>query len=87
MQLTPDEEIDEDDLNNEAAQQEMAQIVQAVKIDVLEDTEVVPEDETLKDEGKQEKKMDIETHKYYAVYYSPTFHIGKVIEVVDQDLL
>ena len=82
-----DEEIDEDDLNNEAAQQEMEQIVQAVEVDVQEETELVPEDETLKDEGKQEKKMDIETDKYYnAMYYSPTFHIGKVKEVADQDL-
>ena len=56
-------------------------------MDVQEETELVPEDEMLKDEGKQEKKMDIETDKYYAVYYSPTFHIGKVIEIVDQDLL
>ena len=85
-----DEEIDEDDLNNEASQQlEMKQIVQAVEVDVQEETELVPEDETInyKDEGKQEKKIDTETDKYYAVYYSPTFHIGKVIEVVDQDLL
>ena len=52
-------------------------------MDVQEETELVPEDEMLKDEGKQEKKMDIETEKYYAVYYSPTFHIGKVIEIVD----
>ena len=50
-----DEEIDEDDLNNETAQQEMEQIVQAVEVDVQEETELVPEDETLKDEGKQEK--------------------------------
>ena len=73
-------------MNNEAAQQEMEQIVQAVKMNVQEETELVPEDETLKDEGKQEKKMDIETDKYYAAYYSLTFHMGKVKEVVDQDL-
>ena len=42
-----DEEIIEDDLNNEAAQQEMKQIVQAVEVDVQEETELVPEDETL----------------------------------------
>ena len=45
----------------------MEQIVQAVEMNVQEETELVPEDETLKDEGKQEKKMDIETDKYYAV--------------------
>ena len=81
-----DEEIDEDDLNNEAAQQEMEQIVQAVEMNVQEETELVPEDETLKDECNQEKKMDNETDKYYAVYYSPTFHIRKVKEVADHDL-